>query len=58
MLLITYVQVQGFQKLQSTERVNIAPFLCELKEKFTLSYLGKLILSKYSDTVEFFRMDN
>ena len=44
MLLITYVQVQGFQKLQSTERVNIAPFLCELKEKFTLSYLEKLIL--------------
>ena len=41
-----------------SERVNIAPFPCELKEKFTLSYLGKLILSKYSDAVEFFRMDN
>ena len=31
-----------------SERVNIAP----------LSYLGKLILSKYSDTVESFHLDN
>ena len=40
------------------QRVNIAPCPCEIKEKFTLSYLGKLILSKYSDTVESFHLDN
>ena len=54
MLLITYVQVQGFQKLQSTERVNIAPFLCELKEKFTLSYLADPLFRKIDFKVHIF----
>ena len=45
MLLITYTRISKIAKY-GILFLNIAPFPCELKEKFTLCYLEKLILLK------------